>query len=239
MEYELAVATAPPGWRHFTIGDLDRLPPSVKGREIARVPTDELRLLERGDLGAKERVLRALFWTLVYHLEPDRWDALASVEPIPPGLLSSLPQSVDVALDVGAGSGRLTGHLLAQCGHVVAVEPSEGLRSLLHRRWPRASVVAGWAEDLPLRDGCSQLTAACGSFGPYPAVLSELRRVTAPGGLIALINPESPDWFEANGWLRLTLPSAPAPAHEPWIDDYFGPPDPPRELVMTTATGGT
>lgn len=236
MEYEQAVATAPPGWTHFTIGDLDRLPPSVREREIARVPTDELRLLERGDRGAGERVLQALFWTLVYHLEPERWDALATVEPIHPGLLSALPQSVHVGLDVGAGSGRLTAHLLARCRHVVAVEPSEGLRSLLRRRLPGASVVAGWAEALPLRDGCSQLTSACGSFGPDPAVLGELHRVTADSGLIALINPESPEWFEANGWHRLSLPSAPVPAHARWIDDFFGPPDPPRELLMTTVT---
>jgi SAM-dependent methyltransferase len=236
MDYKLAVDTAPPGWTHFRLSDLDRLPPSVRQREMARVPTPERDLLENGDLGAGERVLRAFFWTLVYHLEPNMWDELAAVEPIHPALLAALPDSVACALDVGAGSGRLTAHLLGSHRQVVAVEPSFGLRTLLRRRLPKANVVAGWAEALPIRDGSSQLTAACGSIGPEPAVLRELHRVTAIGGVIALISPESPDWFEANGWRRLSFVAPPALDHERWIDDLFGPPDPPHELVMTVVT---
>ena len=119
MEYEEAVATAPPGWRHFAIADLDRLPPDVRDRELARVPRGE----------PDERVLRALFWTLVYHLEPERWDELARSEPIAPELIAALPHGVDLAVDVGAGSGRLTQHLVARSRRVVAVEPSAGLRA--------------------------------------------------------------------------------------------------------------
>ena len=69
-------------------------------------------------------------------------------------------------------------------------------------------------------------------FGPEAAVLSELRRVTAPGGVIALISPEKPEWFEAQGWDRITVPAVRAPEHPAWIDDFFGPPSPPRELLM-------
>jgi SAM-dependent methyltransferase len=235
MDYEQAVSAAPAGWKHFQIGDLDRLPAPVVRRELGRVPEAERRLLEEGDSDARMRVLRAFFWTFIYHLEPKLWDELSQAEPIPPALLGALPEST-LGLDIGAGSGRLTAHLMGRCRKVVAIEPSLGLRTLLHRRLPRASVVAGWAEDLPIRDGCSQLTAACGSFGPDPAVLREFRRVTATGGVIALISPESPEWFEANGWRRLSLPAAPPPQHASWIDDFFGPPDPPRELVMTQVT---
>jgi SAM-dependent methyltransferase len=181
-------------------------------------------------------VLRALFWTFVYHLEPHLWDELARVEPIHPELLSALPEFANCALDIGAGSGRLTAHLVSRCRHVIAVEPSAGLRSLLYSRLPKASIVAAWAEALPLRDGCSQLTTACGSLGPDPAVLRELHRVTSVGGVIALISPESPEWFEAQGWRRLSLPAPRATDHDHWIDDFFGPPDPPHELVMTRVT---
>jgi SAM-dependent methyltransferase len=205
---------------------------------MARVPAPERDLLENGDSAAGERVLRAFFWTFVYHLESKRWDELAAVEPIHPALLAALPDSTDCAVDVGAGSGRLTAHLVGRHRNVVAVEPSLGLRTLLHRRLPKASVVAGWAEALPIQDGSSQLTAACGSLGPDPAVLRELHRVTAIGGVIALISPESPEWFEANGWRRLSLTPPPALDHEGWIDDFFGPPDPPHELVMTRVTSG-
>ena len=233
MDYQQSVAMAPAGWTHFRIGDLDRLPPAVKAREMARVPDFEREQLANGDSDAIQRLLRASFWTFVYHLEPDLWDRLSRAEPIRPELLAALPETVHRALDVGAGSGRLTEHLLGRSRQVVAVEPSLGLAGFLHQRLPAATVVAGWAEALPLRDRSFQLTAAAGSFGPDLAVLQELHRVTEVGGVIALISPESPDWFEARGWQRLSVLRGPAPPHEPWIDAFFGPPEPLHELVMT------
>ena len=224
MEYEEAVASAPAGWRHFDIGDIARLPGAVRERELARVPPGE----------PDERVLKALFWTLVYHLEPQRWDDLARIEPIAPELIAALPGGGDVALDVGAGSGRLTRHLVKKSHRVLAVEPSAGLRALLARRLPSVEVAAGWAEQLPVGDGIAQLTAACGALGPDPAVLGELRRVTAHGGVIALISPEHPEWFEEQGWKRTVVARPPVPDHALELDEFFGPPDPPHEMVMTT-----
>lgn len=221
MEYEQAVATAPPGWRHFDISDIARLPQEVRERELARIPPDE----------PEDRVVRALFWTFVYHLEPERWDELARYEPIHPAVIAQLPRHVDTGLDVGAGSGRLTAHLVERCRTVIAIEPARGLRALLQQRLPNVRVVHGWAEALPIEDGGADLTSACGALGPDEPVLRELRRVTAPGGLIALISPEQPEWFEANGWSRLTAPPMAVPPHPRWIDEFFGPPDPPRELV--------
>lgn len=223
MDFEQAVASAPPGWRHFTIADIGRLPDSVRNHEMARIPPGE----------SDEHVVRALFWTFVYHLEPEKWDELSRHEPIAAGLIDALPDHLDIALDVGAGSGRLTDHLRARSKRVIAVEPSRGLGRMLARRLPGVAVVAGWAESLPLCGGCSQLTAASGAFGPDPRVLAELRRVTAPGGWIALISPEEPGWFEAQGWNRVSAPPGAAPYHPAWLDEFFGPLDPPHELVMT------
>jgi SAM-dependent methyltransferase len=222
VEFEEAIATAPPGWRHFRVEDIARLPSAVREHELARVP--------RGEQG--ERLLRGLFWTLVYHLEPERWDELARFEPIHPDLIEALPARVDTAVDVGAGSGRLTQHLARRARQTVAVEPAAGLRVLLRKRVPGVRAIGGWAEHLPLRDQCAQLTAACGAFGPDPVVLGELQRVTAPGGLIALVSPQQPEWFADHGWRRVSVPPIEAPAHPRWIDDFFGPPDPPHELVM-------
>src|SRR6185312_16167431 len=112
MDYEQAAAAAPPGWRQYEPRDLDRLPLGARARELARVPDGERRRFEAGDSDAAERVVRAAFWSLVYHLDPEKWDALASVEPIDRRLLAELPSAPGLALDVGAGSGRLTGHLL-------------------------------------------------------------------------------------------------------------------------------
>lgn len=223
MDYAESVETAPPGWRHFSISDIARLPEDVQARELARIPPHE----------PDERVVRALFWTLVYHLEPAMWDELARSEPIHPALIAALPGGATTAIDVGAGSGRLTAHLAKRSPDVIAIEPSAGLRSILSRRLPDVHTMEGWAEAIPVEDGWSQLTAACGAFGPDLAVLAELARVTARGGWIALISPEHPEWFEASGWQRITAPPMQAPAHPRWIDDFFGPLDPPHEMVLT------
>ena len=227
MDYAEAVDKAPPGWRHFGIHDVARLPDDVRTRELSRIPSGE----------PDDRVVRALFWTLVYHLEPERWDELARYEPIHPAVIEALPLDVEMALDVGAGSGRLTRHLVDRSREVVAVEPSRGLRAILSRRLPTVRVLDGWADALPLDEGSCHLTTACGALGPEPAILAELRRVTAPGGWMALINPEQPEWFAAHGWRRMTAPPVPVPPHPRWIDEFFGPPEPPRDL-LTTQVGG-
>jgi len=223
VEFDEAVDKAPPGWRQFAIEDVARLPDAVRDHEMARVPPGE----------SEERIVRGLFWTLVYHLAADRWDELSKHEPIAPELLDALPQRVDSALDVGAGSGRLTQHLVSRSHSVVAVEPSYPLRALLAERLPSVRPVSAWAEALPFDAGSFQLTAACGAFGPDPAVLSELRRVTANGGFIALFSPEHPDWFEHQGWKRIATAATAPPEHPQWLDQFFGPLDPPHELVMT------
>jgi SAM-dependent methyltransferase len=227
VDFDEAVETAPPGWRYFSADDIARLPDAVREHEMARVPPGE----------SGDRLVRGLFWTLVYHLQPERWDELTKFEPIHPDLIAHLPDHVEVAVDVGAGSGRLTQHLVARARRVIAVEPSDGLRKMLAHRLPQVTALAGWAESLPLETAGSRLTTVCGAFGPDPVVLAELRRVTAPGGWIALISPERPEWFEQQGWRRVTAPPLPAPEHPQWLDEFFGPLDPPHELVMIQVAG--
>ena len=223
MDYEKAVATAPPGWRFFDMDDVARLPAGVRERELSRIPPGE----------PPDRVLRGLFWTLVYHLEPQRWDELSRCEPIHPAILDELPRDVRRGLDVGAGSGRLTAHLVTRCESVVAVEPSAGLRTMLAARFPAVRVEPGWADALPFDDAAFDLVASCGVPDLQGAALGELRRVAMAGGWIALISPEDPEWFEARGWRRVTTNAIPPEPHPAWIDDFFGRPDPPHELVLT------
>lgn len=223
MEFDEAVDKAPPGWRQFALEDVARLPDAVRDHELARVPPGE----------SEERIVRGLFWTLVYHLAADRWDELAEHEPIAPQLIDALPDGIEAALDVGAGSGRLTRHLVGRARRVVAVEPSAPLRALIASRYPGVQTISAWAEALPFAAGSFQLTAACAAFGPEPAVLAELRRVTARGGVIALISPEHPEWFEGQGWRRIVAQATPPPEHPQWLDEFFGPLDPPHELLMT------
>src|SRR3989442_11795608 len=98
MDYERAVATAPPGWTHFQAADLDRLPPAVRKREWARVPAVDRELLEAGGGDAGGRGLRALFLALVYHLGTNLLGELAAVGTIHPALVSALPTSLGPAL---------------------------------------------------------------------------------------------------------------------------------------------
>jgi len=164
VEFDDAVDSAPPGWRQFAMADVARLPDGVRAHELARVPPGE----------SGERIVRGLFWTLVYHLDAGRWDELASHEPIAPEILDALPHGVDSALDVGAGSGRLTRHLVSRARSVTAVEPSDPLRALLSTRYPTVTAVSAWAEALPFEAGSFSLTAACGAFGPDPSLIAEL-----------------------------------------------------------------
>lgn len=59
------------------------------------------------------------------------------------------------ALDVGAGTGKLTGVLAEMVGeeNVAAVDPSEPFAAALEERFPAADVRLGAAEELPFADG--------------------------------------------------------------------------------------
>jgi SAM-dependent methyltransferase len=95
-------------------------------------------------------------------------------------------------LDVGCGTGALTGRALAQAGpeHVIGVDPSAGFLATARTRVvdPRASFLRGSAEALPLR-GRSVHAVVSGlalNFVPDPAkAAAEFARVVAPGGVVA------------------------------------------------------
>ena len=237
MTYSEAVASAPPGAATFNGEDLERLPRDTLDRFLGEVPTEELALFRDGDAAAIRRVLRAAFWTLVYHLLPERWDELSRAEPIHPGVLAALPADGARILEVGAGSGRLTVNLARRARTLIAVEPSAPLREILLVRVPGLAVLDAVAQELPVVDGWADLTASCASLGPDPVCLRELERCTRPGGTIALVSPENPDWFEAHGWRRLSFEAAEVviPHHDPRLEEFFGPLEPPHELLLRTA----
>lgn len=236
MNYFNAAESAPQGAEKFSFSDLWRLPGPVLDRALEGVPEPEWALAEAGDETARRRVVRALFWTLVYHLEPRRWDALSRVEPIHPGVLAALPAAGCRVLEVAAGTGRLTSHLARVATEVVAVEPAAPLRDILAARLPAVRVLDGEAARLPLPDGWADLSVVCASLGPDLASLTEIERCTRGAGTVAFISPENPAWLEARGYLRRRFDRnqvAIAP-HDPEIDAFFGPLDPPHELLLRT-----
>lgn len=92
-------------------------------------------------------------------------------------------------VDVGAGTGKLTAALVAAGLETVAVEPAAGMRKLLKHRVPKAQVLAGSAEELPLPDGSVDLVTAGQAFHWFDLqrALPEIARVLRPGGGLALL----------------------------------------------------
>jgi SAM-dependent methyltransferase len=234
VTYSESVAGAPPGAATFSRGDLERLPAGVRAAFLAEVPAEDRRLLEEGDPAGTERVLRACFWTLVYNLLPERWDELSQAEPIHPGVLEALPADGARVLEIGAGSGRLTVNLAGRARSLIAAEPVAALRAILQARVPGVALLDAVAQDLPVADRWADLTVACASLGPDPAWIREMERCTSRGGMMALISPEHPEWFESHGWRRLRFDPTGVviPPHDSALEAFFGPLDPPHELLL-------
>jgi len=229
VDYFQAAAAAPPGWHRYNLDDVAQLPQEY----LTTIPTGERERAARGDPAAGERLRRALFWPMVYELEPELWDAFSQVEPIHPGVLSKLEIDGRRVLEVAAGSGRLTVHLCPRAAELVCVEPSPGLRRILAGRCPTADLRAGFFHALPIVDGWAELTVCCASMEPDSEAVLELERATARGGALALISPENPDWFQAHAWERLSFDPSEVVIrpHDPELEAIFGPVDPPHELL--------
>ena len=153
----------------------------------------------------------ALAWELLYRLEPELYDRLATAERLHPGILGWLPATADRIVEVGAGTGRLTLQLLGRGREVVAIEPVAPFRHILERKIAasgqpvRARVVPGFLDDLPVASGWADLVVACSVLTPAArhggeAGLAEMERVCRPGGCVAIIWPNNIDWLAARGY---------------------------------------
>ncbi|HEX4627752.1 MAG TPA: class I SAM-dependent methyltransferase [Gemmatimonadales bacterium] len=102
-------------------------------------------------------------------------------------------------LDLGAGTGKLTRQLCDRGLHVVAVEPSAGMREQLALVAPEARLLAGAAEQIPLDDRSvdAVLVAQAWHWIDATRAVPEVARVLAPGGRLGLlwnIRDDSHDW---------------------------------------------
>jgi SAM-dependent methyltransferase len=90
-------------------------------------------------------------------------------------------------VDLGAGTGILTGALIGLGADVVAVEPDPAMLAELRRQLPEARAEEGSAEALPLPDQ-SVRAVLCGQsmhWFDLDRALSEIARVLTPGGVLA------------------------------------------------------
>ena len=109
------------------------------------------------------------------------------------------------AIDLAAGTGRLTERVAPVAGTVIAVEPSAAMRAVLVARVPDVQAMEGTAESIPLPDGSADLVVAGNAFhwfDPDPAA-AEIERVLAPGGVVAALwnMTDGPKWFGELGSL--------------------------------------
>ena len=93
----------------------------------------------------------------------------------------------DRTLDVGCGPGALTAELVDRLGPaaITAIDPSAPFVAAAQARFPGVNVSAGVAEHLPFPDGSFDVTLAqlvVHFMSDAVAGLSEMRRVTRPGG---------------------------------------------------------
>jgi SAM-dependent methyltransferase len=199
-------------------------PDTQAGRELRRRYTAaDLRVFTAAETtrfvrhGAGDpQVDPALAWELLYRLEPELYDRLATAERLHPAILAWLPRAVDTIVEVGAGTGRLTLALIDRGREVVAVEPALPLRRILRRKLAaadsdrRVTVVPGFFDDLPVPRDFADLVIACSAFTSSPAHggeagLSEMERVCRTGGCVVIVWPNDVDWLLSRGYRHVSF----------------------------------
>jgi SAM-dependent methyltransferase len=169
-----------------------------------------LRAFEPDPAAAWPTVGPVIAWELLYRMEPELYARLVEGERIHPAVLDAMPAGAARAVEMAAGSGRLTFDLAPRCEQLVVVEPARAMRELLRRRldergFGHVEVRDGFFDAIPSPDAWADLVISCSALTPDPmhggeAGLAELERVAAPGGLVMLVWPHGVDWLRDRGF---------------------------------------
>jgi ubiquinone/menaquinone biosynthesis C-methylase UbiE len=131
-----------------------------------------------------------------------------------------VPPGDEVAVDLGAGTGKLTRALARRVPRVIAVEPDERMRAVLAARSPGIEVRDGTGEAIPLPDASADgvfISSAWHWMDPERAV-AEITRVLRDGGRLGLMRRDRPadgDGNTAAGlggrapWRAAVMPAGP------------------------------
>jgi SAM-dependent methyltransferase len=139
-----------------------------------------------------------------------------------------LPSAARRVLDLGAGTGKLTGLLQRRGLDVVAVEPLSGMRDRLAAALPEVTLLAGTAEAIPVEDGVvdAVLVAQAWHWVNPMLAIPEVARVLAPGGRLGLlwnIRDERESWVRDLGRLMHAHGERDSDGPKPAVGPPFGP----------------
>lgn len=122
----------------------------------------------------------------------------------PPAAVDALIRTLALSerstvLELGAGTGKLSRLLAPRTGRYLALEPVRGMRVQFRRAIPRVPLLAGVAEQVPVRSSSVDAVTVAQAFHWFdaPRAIGEMHRVLRPGGKVALVwnaRDETVDW---------------------------------------------
>jgi SAM-dependent methyltransferase len=115
--------------------------------------------------------------------------------------------AIATAVDLGAGTGRLTADLCERGLEVTAFEPDTEMLKLLTARLPQVRAETATAESMPLPDASVDAVFAGQAFHWFsrPEADREIARVLRPGGVVAILTNVNPDDADYEGILYQTV----------------------------------
>jgi SAM-dependent methyltransferase len=135
--------------------------------------------------------------------------------------LPALPPTA-TALDLGAGTGKLTRLLVPAFGRVVAVEPADPMRGLLRELCPAAEALPGTGQEIPLVDASVDAVFAAQAFHWFhdDRAVAEIARVLRSAGALVLMwnvpaGPWEPSTAEVEELLGERAPSRDEVSYDP------------------------
>ncbi|MFZ4508060.1 MAG: class I SAM-dependent methyltransferase [Fimbriimonas sp.] len=120
------------------------------------------------------------------------------------------PKKSDSLLDIATGAGNVALAFAPFVSRVVAYDLTASMLEETHRRaeelgYGHLTVVQGPAEELPFEDGSFEIVTvrtAPHHFSNIQAAVSEMARVTRPGGTVLIVDTCSPEDDEADSALN-------------------------------------
>ncbi len=119
-----------------------------------------------------------------------------------------------ILLEAGCGAGMASQIAASRGARVTGLDASEAMLAIARRRVPTGTFMTGELEALPFADASFDAVTGFNSFqyaGNPGKALAEARRVTKPGGTVAIATWGPPEGMQAASLVAALRPLLPAP----------------------------